>query len=120
MNDVAPESEEDQTFLPVTQTINPLSDVPTTDHKALVIRLELNSYDYARLEDLVRAGVDQLSDRYNALSKLGEDVKAGRVKLTEPLIFEDIEAAKQRHGQIVLAAKAIQNTIKRPLTMSSR
>lgn len=50
------------------QTINPLADTMTTDHKALVVRLELDWVEYAFLEELVGHGIAALQARHKALS----------------------------------------------------
>jgi hypothetical protein len=45
-------SEDAEMFQPVVLDINMISDKPTSDRKALVIRLELGYVDYAALEGL--------------------------------------------------------------------
>jgi hypothetical protein len=108
------DTETEETFMPKVQTINPLADVPTTDHKALVIRLELNYYDYARLEELVQLGVDYHKDRFTALGHLQAAAKQSAIGLPEPLLPSDIEVVQRHQGEMFLAAQKIQKTIARP------
>lgn len=109
------DADEDETFMPAVQTINPLAGVPTTDRKALIIRLELNYYDYGRLEELAQFGIDHHTDRYTELGKLAKDAKDKKVELPFPLTPEDVEVAQRNQGERLMAAKTLIFAIRRPL-----
>jgi len=105
----------EETFLPVTQTINSMSDIPTTDHKALVIRLELGYVDYAKLEDLVKLGIAALAARKEEINILLSAIRNGSTQPPAPLNENDIMMAYYRADDEKRAAEILYETIKRRL-----
>lgn len=114
MNDVAAEPEAEETFMPVTQTINPLSDIPTTDHKALVVRLELDYVEYAKLENLVKIGIASLAARKEEINTLRVAIRDGQAQPPAPLNANDITTVYYRADDDLRAAELLYETMKRP------
>ncbi len=102
------------TFLPVTQTINPLSNVPTDDHKALVVRLELQFYEYGEMESLIQIGISALEARVTALQDLHARSATDGSLLVAPLSRDDVAASIYRAQERVRAAQLLFETVRRP------
>lgn len=105
---------EEEQFMPVVQGINLISDQPTTDHKALVIRLELGYVDYAHMEELVQRGITADRARLHALTVLRDQIKIDEAEPPYPLTLRDIEATVSRIMSEIMVSEHLLKTIKRP------
>lgn len=102
------------TFLPALQEINPLSHKPTTDHKALVIRLELPYVQYAGVEALLLKGIEALEQRATDLKILQETAERGDVELPAPMRPDDIRFAYNQAREEAREAKMLYDLVRRP------
>lgn len=76
-----------------------LSQTPTEDHKALVIRLELDHVEYAAMEDLHEIALASMKTRLASLWELHHAAKKGEKRIPEPFTPRDLE-------RVILAAES--------------
>lgn len=102
----------EETFLPKVETVNSISDVQTTDRKALVIRLELDYVEYAAMEDLHKVAIDSMQERLDQISSLLEEVKSGG-EIVSPLTVKDLERVYIGARDDMFRAQALATKVKR-------
>lgn len=107
--------------MPAVMGINcDLSNTPTEDHKALVIRLELNYYEYSQMEDLIQEAIVAREARRDVLAALLTEARSDSSAIPAPFTKFDLERALSDQTNAISDARRMLNKVMRPPTASFR